>query len=96
MKKFKEIQGLDATEENTEKEAKLQWDFNGCLKREEALWCQKSRISWLTTPDLNTRFFHVTTIVRRRRNHMSFLKNEASTWTQGTKNIGKEFVEYYS
>ena len=96
MKKFKEIQGLDAIEENAEKEAKLQWDFNECLKREEALWRQKSRISWLTTPDLNTRFFHVTTIVRRRRNHMSFLKNEASTWTQGTENIGKEFVEYYS
>ena len=77
-------------------EQRLQWEYHESLRREEALWCQKSRISWPTTPNLNTRFFHVTTTVRRRRNQICFLKNETSRWVQGDKAIGNCFVSSFS
>lgn len=38
------------------------------LKIEEVYWRQKSRVSWIKDGDLNTKFFHTSIIVRRKRN----------------------------
>jgi hypothetical protein len=35
------------------KEQSLQWEFNECLRREEVLWRQKSRVTWLPTLDFS-------------------------------------------
>lgn len=35
-------------------------------RKEEELWRQRVQITWMKTPDLNTRFFHLFTIVRRQ------------------------------
>jgi hypothetical protein len=37
------------------------------LFQEESLWKTKSRELWLTATDLNTIFFHTSTLIRRRR-----------------------------
>lgn len=46
-------------------------------KKEGELRHQKAHITWLQTPDLNTHFFffHLSTIVRRRRNGIEALQN---------------------
>lgn len=49
--------------------------LNELLKREEILRRQKSRLQWLTTIDLNTNFFHMTSIMRKRRNGIQCLKD---------------------
>lgn len=36
------------------------------LDNEDVLWRQKSMISWLQSSDQNTKFFHLTTLIRRR------------------------------
>lgn len=41
---------------------------------------QKSRIQWITQGDRNTRFFHLFTIIRRRRNKIDRLKIE-NVWS---------------
>jgi hypothetical protein len=87
---------MEASIENISKEENLQWEYNESLRREEALWRQKSRVQWLSTPDLNIRFFHITTTVRRRRNQICFLKNESDRWIQGDEAIGNTFASNFS
>ena len=50
----------------------------------------------MTTPDLNIKFFHITTLIRRRRNQICFLKGCDGTWVQGNENIGNSFMSFFS
>ncbi|XP_016469275.1 uncharacterized protein LOC107791689 [Nicotiana tabacum] len=54
-------------------EADLICEFNNLLKLEEYFWTLKSRIQWLNNGDANTRFFHLTTLQRRKRNRITTL-----------------------
>ena len=46
------------------------------LFKEEALWAQKSRCQWLSQGDKSTRYFHLSTLARRRRNTILALKDD--------------------
>ena len=63
-------------------EKDLQKELESILNQEEELWVQKSRISRLVEGDRNTAFHHMSTIVRRRRNRISCIKNEMGEWIQ--------------
>jgi hypothetical protein len=89
------IQQLAPTETNLKKEKTLSWEFNENLRREELLWKQKSRVQWLTSPCLNTKFFHVSTIIRRRKNAIDFLKNDNNEWLSDRNDIGSCFVQFF-
>ncbi|KAL0014567.1 hypothetical protein SO802_001636 [Lithocarpus litseifolius] len=67
----------------------------GWLRREEILWKNKSRNKWLTTTDLNAKYFHLSTIIRRKRNAIAFLKNQQGRWILGRVEIGQSFVDYF-
>ena len=45
------------------------------LGQEQKLWALKSRINWMVQGDRNTAFFHVSTLVRRKRNQILAIKN---------------------
>lgn len=51
-------------------EKQLTQEYNEILSNEEIFWRQKSRNIWLKEGDKNTRFFHLSTIVRRQRNRI--------------------------
>ncbi|CAL9020979.1 unnamed protein product [Prunus brigantina] len=42
----------------------------------------KSRLKWLQEGDRNTKFFHLTTIIRRRRNRIERLKDDKGVWVE--------------
>ena len=63
-----------------ELEKSLHKELNDILCQEEELWVQKSRINWLIAGDRNTAFHHMSTIVRRRRNRISRIKNDMGEW----------------
>ncbi|XP_030945010.1 uncharacterized protein LOC115969488 [Quercus lobata] len=49
-------------------EVDLLRDLDLVLNQEKELWALKSRVNWLVQGDRNTAFFHVSTLVRRKRN----------------------------
>ncbi|XP_010422854.1 PREDICTED: uncharacterized protein LOC104708063 [Camelina sativa] len=44
------------------------------LEQEEVLWFQKSREKWIALGERNTKYFHTSTIIRRRKNMIEMLK----------------------
>ncbi|KAI9126130.1 hypothetical protein K1719_002551 [Acacia pycnantha] len=54
-------------------------------RKEESYWWQRSRVSWLTCGDKNTKFFHNVVIQRRLRNKILRLKNDSG---DGWRNVG--------
>ncbi|XP_020211577.1 uncharacterized protein LOC109796303 [Cajanus cajan] len=61
-------------------QTKLWQELEMVLHREEVIWFQKSRCKWLTMGDRNTRFFHGSTIVRRRKNRITKIINDEGEW----------------
>jgi hypothetical protein len=57
-----------------DQKALLQKKLDDLLIQKESLWKNKSREIWLTGKDLNTMFFHTSTIIKRMRNAIDFLK----------------------
>ena len=72
--KLKLVQDLDPTQENLAMEAALHLELNEWLEREELKWRQKSKELWLKDGDRNSKFFHLSTMIRRRRNFISEIK----------------------
>ncbi|CAL8168851.1 unnamed protein product [Prunus armeniaca] len=77
-------------------EPELVKEFNDVLEQEAVFWRQKSRVNWLQKGDRNTKFFHLTTIIRRRRNKIERLKNIAGDWVEEAVGIKALAVTYFS
>ncbi|XVF09026.1 hypothetical protein REPUB_Repub07fG0055100 [Reevesia pubescens] len=60
-------------------EDELLQEYQQILDQEELLWLQKSRLDWIYNGERNTKFFHLTTLIRRNRNRIGRLKIEG-TW----------------
>ena len=72
-------------------EANIQQELNGWLSRNETLWRQKSRETWLKDGDRNSRFFHLSTVIRRCRNSIDAIRDDQGVWIINKVEI-KEFV----
>lgn len=90
-----EIQRAQSNDENLEKEKRLCIELEEIQLREEMLWKQKSRVTWLDKGEDNTRFFHVSTIIRRRRNAIDSLKVGKDEWISDRVQIGNEFIRFF-
>uniref|UniRef100_A0A2N9IMG3 CCHC-type domain-containing protein n=1 Tax=Fagus sylvatica TaxID=28930 RepID=A0A2N9IMG3_FAGSY len=94
-KKITKIQNLDPTQENLALEASLSTELNEWLEREELKWRQKSRELWLKEGDRNSKFFHLSTIVRRRRNQITEIQLEDESWIHSRDNIADYFAHHF-
>jgi hypothetical protein len=77
-------------------ESQLKKDLEDLLVKEEILWRSKSRETWLHCKDLNTRFFHTSTLIRRRSNAINFLEIDSGAWISDRAEIGNNFVSHFS
>lgn len=57
-------------------EQSLREDYEETCMQEELLWIQKSCADWMCLGDKNTSYYHTKATMRRRRNHISSLKND--------------------
>jgi hypothetical protein len=65
------------------------------LYREEMLWLQRSRVTWLKEGDRNTRFFHQKAVWRARRNKIKRLKNNEGVWHDGPSDMERMATSYF-
>ncbi|XP_062176085.1 uncharacterized protein LOC133881146 [Alnus glutinosa] len=73
----------------------LKQELDSLYIQEELLWKSKSRDTWLTCKDLNTRYFHMSTLIKRRRNAIDFLKLPSGAWVSDRRNIGNCFTDFF-
>jgi hypothetical protein len=102
-KKIKETFNLIDTVQQTspfqttfELEISLKLDLENLLVKGEILWRFKSRETWLTCKDLNTKYFHTSTIIRRRSNAVHFLKLDLGDWVSSRAEIGGNFSSHFT
>lgn len=86
----------EPTSQNLWMEHCLILEMDEQLRREELLWKQKSRVPWLSSSDLNTKYFHASTVICRCRNKILELKGNNGDWISGHQSIGVELVSFYS
>ena len=58
-------------------------------------WNQKSRELWVKEGDRNTRYFHLSTIIRRRRNFISEIKLDDGSWINSREEIHNYFIDNF-
>ncbi|KAF8093205.1 hypothetical protein N665_0388s0006, partial [Sinapis alba] len=95
---IKEIQEKieeDLSDELLVKEGELLKEFEVVLEKEEVIWFQKLREKWVAHGDRNTKFFHMSTIIKRRRNRVDMLKNDANQWISDAQALEKLAVNYF-
>jgi len=65
------------------------------LYREEMMWLQRSRISWLREGDRNTKFFHQKAIWRSRKNRIKRLKADNGQWCDDPSVMASMAEEFF-
>lgn len=80
----------------TNLESSLISELNDLLSIEEDFWALKSRMNWLFDGDRNTRFFHLTTIERRRANKILALKDPLGAWNYDESIIKHSLISHFS
>lgn len=55
----------------------------------------KSRINWLNEGDANTKFFHQSTLNRRRCNHITAIQDPAGNWCYDIPTIKSTFINFF-
>lgn len=78
---------LRPTAQLVELEKILHQELDSILNQERDIWALKSRVNWLVDGERNTAFFHVTTLVRRKRNRIDAIKNTMGKWVFEEKGI---------
>jgi hypothetical protein len=94
------LQLLDSTQHAPSTDSTLAFELHlkslisEYLQQEESMWKNKSRELWLTCKDLNTKFFHTSTLIRRRRNAIDRLFTPVG-WITDRNAIGRSFVSHF-
>jgi hypothetical protein len=80
----------------SQKEIKEETDhMHELLYREELLWLQRSRVTWLKEGDQNTRYFHQRAVWRARKNRIKRLKDDEGTWKDVPTEMERMATSYF-
>ncbi|KAL9664958.1 hypothetical protein QQ045_020367 [Rhodiola kirilowii] len=83
------------TKASSDKEKSIAKEIDEWLLREESIWAQRSRVSWLSEGDNNTRFFHLKANDRRRINTISTLVDQEGRSHSNQNDIENVAVSYF-
>lgn len=71
-------------------------EYNMPVTHEESYWFQQARTNWVSLGDLNTRFFHQSSLKRRRKNRIMALQNEEGQWIYENDLLQQHIIDFYS
>lgn len=57
-------------------------DYEKILKQEDQFWFKNPRSKWFVKRERNTRFFHISTLLKKKKQNISMLKDSNDTWIQ--------------
>jgi hypothetical protein len=77
-------------------EAALNLELNEWYEREEVKWQQNPWDLWLREGDRNSKFFHLSTLVRRRRNFIVEVLLPNGQWIHSRDEIENYFVDQFN
>ncbi|PKI31207.1 hypothetical protein CRG98_048402, partial [Punica granatum] len=86
---------MTPTVEIKELEEKLIAELEENLTGKDLIWRQKSRELWLKEGDRNTKFFHLSTVVRRSSNRIAAIKDNNGDWVQDYQGMGNYFLKNF-
>lgn len=89
------LQQQDQSPQAQAKEKELQIEHEKILLMQERFWHQRSRVSWIMYGDRNSKFFHASTLIRRRRNEIRAIQREDGTWLSSETEIRQAFVAHF-
>ena len=95
LKELKTVEELDGYITNPNCVVQLRSDIDKLKRKEECMWKQRARTSWLKEVDLNTRYFHCRASLRNKKNYITGLENEASLCMEDEVEMGKIIERYF-
>ena len=70
-------------------------ELNGWPDKEDAMWRQRSRLTWFQEGDRNTRFFHTKASARYKKNLIDGLMDSNGVWQEEEQIIEEIVVDYF-
>uniref|UniRef100_A0A803NIR1 non-specific serine/threonine protein kinase n=1 Tax=Cannabis sativa TaxID=3483 RepID=A0A803NIR1_CANSA len=92
---LEKIQRRPIDQSSVSEEAAIQMEIIDLEEKMSRIWRQKSRENWLRFGDGNTKFFHASTLIRRRRNYVGAVWGDMGQGIRGRDNIGKYFQDHF-
>ncbi|KAL5572537.1 hypothetical protein UlMin_022134 [Ulmus minor] len=86
-----ECQAIRDDDDSWERDKDLRCQLDELLRREEMLWFQKAKVQWRLEDDRCSRFFFMTTMIRRKSNRIDCLKLDDGVWIYSRNQIGNLF-----
>uniref|UniRef100_A0A803QG19 Reverse transcriptase domain-containing protein n=1 Tax=Cannabis sativa TaxID=3483 RepID=A0A803QG19_CANSA len=86
---------MQHTDSASVEEAEVQLDILSLEQKMERIWKQKSRELWVSQGDCNSKFFHTSTMIQRRRNNIQAIK-DGSRWIFERKEMSDYFIRNFS
>lgn len=71
-------------------------NLDDLLVHEEEYWWQRAKTFWLEEGDTNSRFFHATASIRKKRSHLSYLRTYAGEIMDTNHGMSMVVKEYFS
>lgn len=95
-RRLQTLYGSVINEEEEGEERALKSRIDALWKREEIYWRQRLRVKWLEHGYKNTKYFHQTTLARRRRNKILQIRAADEAWVEEEKAVTNEMFAYYN
>ncbi|XP_060972261.1 uncharacterized protein LOC133038194 [Cannabis sativa] len=90
------IQSQPLSDDLMKEEAEIQNSLAEAWRIKEDMWRQKSRDLWLRLGDRNSRFFHASAAVRRRRNQIWSLRDSCGILREDRRSVSSIINGYFA